>query len=70
MSYLQDISLHYILNIKTNTMKNITMLILAAIGMVALIGGSAIQDRQTGKYQIDCEFTSDTSRAPCVTIDT
>ncbi|MBC8397521.1 MAG: hypothetical protein H8E16_10550 [Flavobacteriales bacterium] len=51
-------------------MKNITMLILAAIGMVALIGGSAIQDRQTGKYQIDCEFTSDTSRAPCVTIDT
>jgi hypothetical protein len=70
MSYLQDISLPYILNIKTNTMKNITMLILAAIGMVALIGGSAIQDRQTGKYQIDCEFTSDTSRAPCVTIDT
>lgn len=70
MSYLQDISLPYILNIKTNTMKNITMLILAAIGMVALIGGSAIQDRQTGKYQIDCEFTSDTSRAHCVTIDT
>jgi len=70
MSYLQDISLPYILNIKTNTMKNITMLILVAIGMVALIGGSAIQDRQTGKYQIDCEFTSDTSRAPCVTIDT
>lgn len=70
MSYLQDISLPYILNIKTNTMKNITMLILAAIGMVALIGGSAIQERQTGKYQIDCEFTSDTSRAPCVTIDT
>jgi len=70
MSYLQGISLPYILNIKTNTMKNITMLILAAIGMVALIGGSAIQDRQTGKYQIDCEFTSDTSRAPCVTIDT
>jgi len=70
MSYLQDISLPYILNIKTNTMKNITMLILAAIGMVALIGGSAIQDRQTGKYQIDCEFTSETSRAHCVTIDT
>lgn len=70
MSYLQDISLPYILNIKTNTMKNITMLILAAIGMVALIGGSAIQERQTGKYQIDCEFTSDTSRAHCVTIDT
>ena len=70
MSYLQDISLPYILNIKTNTMKNITMLILVAIGMVALIGGSAIQDRQTGKYQIDCEFTSETSRAHCVTIDT
>ena len=50
--------------------KNITMLILAAIGMVVVIGGSAIQERQTGKYQIDCEFTSDTSRAPCVTIDT
>ena len=70
MSYLQDISLPYILNIKTNTMKNITMLILVAIGMVALIGGSAIQDRQTGKYQIDCEFTSETSRAHSVTIDT
>jgi hypothetical protein len=58
---------------KTNTMKNIkniTMLILAVIGMVAIIGGSSIQERQTGKYQIDCEFTSETSRAHCVTIDT
>jgi hypothetical protein len=39
---------------KTNTMKNIkniTMLILAVIGMVAIIGGSSIQERQTGKYQ-------------------
>ena len=69
-SYLQYNSLTYI---KTNTMKNIkniTMLILAVIGMVAIIGGSAIQERQTGKYQIDCEFTSETSRAHCVTIDT
>ena len=58
---------------KTNTMKNIknsTMLILAVIGMIAIIGGSSIQERQTGKYQIDCEFTSETSRAHCVTIDT
>ena len=58
---------------KTNTMKNIkniTMLILAVIGLVAIIGGSSIQERQTGKYQIDCEFTSETSRAHCVTIDT
>ena len=69
ISYLQIF--HY-LNIKhkTNTMKNITMLILAVIGMVAIIGGSSIQERQTGKYQIDCEFTSETSRAHCVTIDT
>ena len=51
-------------------MKNITMLILAVIGVVAVIGGSAIQERQTGKYQIDCEFISETSRAYCVTIDT
>jgi len=59
--------------LKTNTMKNIkniTMLILVVIGMVAIIGGSSIQERQTGKYQIDCEFTSETSRAHCVTIDT
>jgi len=58
---------------KTNTMKNIknsTMLTLAVIGMIAIIGGSSIQERQTGKYQIDCEFTSETSRAHCVTIDT
>ena len=58
---------------KTNTMKNIkkiTMLMLAVIGMIAIIGGSSIQERQTGKYQIDCEFTSETSRAHCVTIDT
>ena len=58
---------------KTNTMKNIknsTMLILAVIGMIAIIGGSSIQERQTGMYQIDCEFTSETSRAHCVTIDT
>ena len=58
---------------KTNTMKNIknsTMLILAVIGMIAIIGGSSIQERQTGKYQIDCEFTSETSRAHGVTIDT
>jgi len=56
--------------VKTDTMKNITMLILAVIGMVAIIGGSSIQERQTGKYQIDCEFTTETSRAHCVTIDT
>jgi hypothetical protein len=58
---------------KTNTMKNIkniTMLMFAVIGMIAIIGGSSIQERQTGKYQIDCEFTSETSRAHCVTIDT
>ena len=46
------------------------MLILTVIGMVAIIGGSSIQERQTGKYQIDCEFTTETSRAHCVTIDT
>ena len=46
------------------------MLILVVIGMIAIIGGSSIQERQTGKYQIDCEFTSETSRAHCVTIDT
>ena len=50
--------------------KNITMLMLAVIGMVAIIGGSTIQERQIGKYHIDCEFTSETSRAHCVTIDT
>ena len=69
-SYLHYNSLTYI---KTNTMKNIkniTMLILAVIGMAAVIGGSAIQERQTGKYQIDCEFTSETSRTHCVTLDT
>ena len=33
--------------------KNITMLILAVIGMVAIIGGSSIQERQIGKYQIE-----------------
>ena len=38
--------------------------------MVAVIGGSSIQEMKTGKYQIDCAFTSDTSRAHCVTIDT
>ena len=38
--------------------------------MVVVIGGSAIQERQTGKYQIDCEFTSETSRAHSVTIET
>ena len=69
-SALQYNSLTYI---KTNTMKNIkniTMLILSVIGIVVVIGGSAKQERQTGKYQIDCEFTSETSRAHCVTIDT
>ena len=50
--------------------KNITMLILAVIGMVAIIGGSSIQERQIGKYQIDCEFATETSRAHCVTVDT
>ena len=50
--------------------KNITLSILAAIGLVTIITGTTIQDRQIGKYQIDCEFVTETSRAHCVTLDT
>ena len=50
--------------------KKITLSILAAIGLVTIITGTTIQDRQIGKYQIDCEFATETSRAHCVTLDT
>ena len=50
--------------------KNITLSILAVIGLVTIITGTTIQDRQIGKYQIDCEFATETSRAHCVTLDT
>ena len=29
-----------------------------------------MQEKQSGKYQIDCEFATEASRAHCVTIDT
>ena len=50
--------------------KNITLSILAVIGLVTIITGTTIQERQIGKYQIDCEFATETSRAQCVTLDT
>ena len=50
--------------------KNITLSILAVIGLVTIITGTTIQERQIGKYQIDCEFATETSRAHCVTLDT
>tara|TARA_B100001121_G_C18510561_1_gene536470 strand:+ start:267 stop:497 length:231 start_codon:yes stop_codon:yes gene_type:complete len=51
--------------------KDIILSIFAIIGLVALLTGASIQERQIGKYQIDCEFrTSDTSRPHCVTLDT
>ena len=50
--------------------KNTTVSILAVIGLVTIITGTTLQERQIGKYQIDCEFTSETSRAHCVTVDT
>jgi len=51
--------------------KDVTISILAIIGLAAVITGVSVQERQIGKYQIDCEFrTSDTSRPHCVTIDT
>lgn len=54
-------------------MKNIkktTVSILAVIGLVTIITGTTLQERQIGKYQIDCEFATETSRAHCVTVDT
>ncbi|MDG2475749.1 MAG: hypothetical protein P8M27_02055 [Flavobacteriaceae bacterium] len=50
--------------------KKIGVSILAAIGLISIITGTTLQERQIGKYQIDCEFTSETSRAHCVTLDT
>jgi len=51
--------------------KDVTISIFAIIGLVAITTGVSVQERQIGKYQIDCEFrTSDTSRPHCVTIDT
>ena len=50
--------------------KKITLSILALIGLVTIITGTTLQERQIGKYQIDCEFTTETSRAHCVTLDT
>jgi len=50
--------------------KNITLSILAVIGLVTIITGTTLQERQIGKYQIDCEFATETSRAHCVTLDT
>jgi hypothetical protein len=51
--------------------KDVTISIFAIIGLVAVTTGVSVQERQIGKYQIDCEFrTSDTSRPHCVTIDT
>ena len=50
--------------------KDITISILAVIGLVGIITGATMQEKQSGKYQIDCEFTTETSRAHCVTIDT
>ncbi len=51
--------------------KDVTVSIFAIIGLVAVTTGVSVQERQIGKYQIDCEFrTSDTSRPHCVTIDT
>ena len=49
--------------------KNITFSILAVIGLVTIITGTTLQERQIGKYQIDCEFATETSRAHCVTLD-
>ena len=49
--------------------KKITISILAVIGLVTIITGTTLQERQIGKYQIDCEFRAD-SRAHCVTLDT
>ena len=50
--------------------KDITISILAIIGLVGIITGATMQEKQSGKYQIDCEFATETSRAHCVTIDT
>ena len=50
--------------------KNTTVSILAVIGLVTIITGTTLQERQIGKYQIDCEFATETSRAHCVTVDT
>ena len=50
--------------------KKITLSILAVIGLVTIITGTTLQERQIGKYQIDCEFATETSRAHCVTLDT
>tara|TARA_E500000331_G_C16719829_1_gene481868 strand:+ start:73 stop:297 length:225 start_codon:yes stop_codon:yes gene_type:complete len=50
--------------------KDITISILAIIGLVGIITGATMQEKQSGKYQIDCEFATEASRAHCVTIDT
>ena len=50
--------------------KDITISILAVIGLATIITGATMQEKQSGKYQIDCEFATEASRAHCVTIDT
>ena len=50
--------------------KKITLSILALIGLVTIITGTTLQERQIGKYQIDCEFATETSRAHCITLNT
>ena len=63
-------SLYYKEIITMKNIKKIGVSILAAIGLISIITGTTLQERQIGKYQIDCEFTSETSRAHCVTLDT
>jgi|TARA_B110000003_G_scaffold113473_1_gene116134 hypothetical protein len=63
-------SLYYKEIITMKNIKKIGVSILAAIGLISIITGTTLQERQIGKYQIDCEFTSETSRTHCVTLDT
>ena len=63
-------SLYYKEIITMKNIKKIGVSILAAIGLISIITGTTLQERQIGKYQIDCEFTSETSRTYCVTLDT
>ena len=63
-------SLYYKDIITMKNIKKIGVSILAAIGLISIITGTTLQERQIGKYQIDCEFTSETSRTHCVTLDT
>ena len=63
-------SLYYKEIITMKNIKKIGVSILAAFGLISIITGTTLQERQIGKYQIDCEFTSQTSRAHCVTLNT